>query len=110
MEWFGNNRKLIAKRAVRGSGEVGVLIEDTLIHNYQVAAIEEKYEGILWLQLKHKSKNTLIGICVCYLPPATLGRGDYSQEFIDTLKSLIIENGLVPSCLYFHVAYSHIAN
>ena len=91
-KWFGNNRKLIAKRAVRGSGGIGMLIKDTLIHNYQVAEIEEKYEGILWLQLKHKSNNTLIGICVCYLPPATLSRGDYSQEFIDTLKSLIIEN------------------
>ena len=39
-KWFGNNRNFIAKRAVRGSGGVGVLI--TLIHNYQVAVIEEK--------------------------------------------------------------------
>ena len=38
-KWFGNNRKFIAKRAVRGSGGVGVLIKDTLIHNYQVAEI-----------------------------------------------------------------------
>ena len=66
-------------------------IKDTLIHTYQVAEIEEKYEGILWLQLKHKSNNTLIGMCVCYLPPATSSRGDFSQEYIDTLKQLIIE-------------------
>jgi len=33
-----------------------------------------------------------IGICVCYLPPAGSSRGDQSQEFLDTIKALVIDN------------------
>lgn len=92
-EWFGNNRKNISKRAIRGSGGVGILVKTSVLHTYSIAVVEEKFEGILWIQLIHKHTKAITGICVCYLPPPNSSRGDHSQEFFDTLKSLIIDNG-----------------
>ena len=31
-------------------------------------------------------------VYACYLPPSNSSRGDHSQEFYDTLKSLVIDN------------------
>lgn len=90
--WYGNNRKSISKRAIRGSGGVGVLIKHSVLEHYNVAAIAEKYEGILWLQLIQRQNGKQVGICVCYLPPIGSSRGDKSQEFFDTLKALVIDN------------------
>ena len=90
--WFGNNCKSISKRALRGSGGVGILIKEPVCNQYDVAIISDKFEGILWLQLISRQNRKRIGICVCYLPPAGSSRGDKSQEFFDTLKALIIDN------------------
>lgn len=90
--WFGNNRKLISKRACRGSGGVGILISLDILKYFNVAVISDKFEGILWVQLVHKLNKYSLGICAYYLPPVGSSRGDYSQEFFDSLKSLIIDN------------------
>ena len=90
--WFGNNRKSISKRARRGSGGVGILIKESILSQYDIVTIFENFEGILWLQLINRQSRKQVGICVCYLPPAGSSRGDKSQEFFDSLKSLIIDN------------------
>ena len=35
--WLGNNRKQISKRAIRGSGGVGLLVKDTVFHKFIVS-------------------------------------------------------------------------
>ena len=82
----------IAKRACRGSGGVGILIRTSILEDFDVAVISNKFEGILWVQLIHRLDKRSIGICACYLPPIGSSRGDQSAEFFDSLKSLIIEN------------------
>ena len=59
--WFGNNRKLISKRACRGSGGVGILISLNLLECLNVAVISDKFEGILWVQLVHKLNKYSMG-------------------------------------------------
>ena len=44
--WYGNNRKCISKRAIRGSGGVGVLIKQSVLNQYDIATVTDKYEGI----------------------------------------------------------------
>ena len=90
--WFGNNRKSISKRALWGSGGVGILIRNSVLKQYNVASISDKHDGILWLQFINRTTKKQFGICVCYLPPAGSSRGDQSQEFFDTLKALVIDN------------------
>ena len=90
--WFGNNRKNLSKRASRGSGGVGMLIKNSVLKELDVAVLENKFEGLLWIQLIHKVSKQQMGICVGYLPASNSSRGNQSQEFFDTLKSLIIDN------------------
>ena len=66
--WYGNNRKSISKRAIRGSGGVGILVKDWLVHQCDVHILDNSYEGILWLQLTNKQTQYSLGVCVCYLP------------------------------------------
>ena len=50
-KWFGNNRRNISKRAIRGLGGVGILIKNSILSHFSVAVLEEKAEGILWIDL-----------------------------------------------------------
>lgn len=90
--WVGNNRKVISKRACRGSGGVGILVRACILDCFDIAVVSNKFEGILWVNLIHKSSRRSVGICTCYLPPVGSSRGDRSQEFLDSLKALIIDN------------------
>lgn len=49
--WLGNNRKQISKRAIRGSGGVGLLVKDTVFHRFTLSVLDNKSEGILWVLL-----------------------------------------------------------
>ena len=90
--WFGNNRKVISKRAWRGSGGVGILVSLDILKSFDIAVISDKFEGILWVQLVYRVSKSSISICACYLPPIGSSKGDHSQEFLDSFKSLIIDN------------------
>jgi hypothetical protein len=92
--WFGNNRKLISRKAVRGSGGVGILVRDSVLKYFTVTVVEKGHDGILWIQLINKRNKETLGVCVCYLPPSNSSREDRSQDFFDTLKALVIQNGL----------------
>ena len=69
-----------------------MLIKKDILEDFDVAVIEDKFEGILWTQLIHKRTRRTLGICACYLPPAGSSRGDHSADFFDSLKTLIVEN------------------
>ena len=71
---------------------VGLLIKLSLLHLFDVAVISDKFEGILWVQFIHKASKSSFSVCACYLPPIGSSRGDQSLEFLDSLKSLVINN------------------
>ena len=58
--WYGNNRKVISKRAIRGSGEVGLLINSDLLSIYNVTVLE--------FESKNDCFQYAFCVCVCYLP------------------------------------------
>ena len=41
--WYGNNRAK-HKKAIRGSGGVGILCKDTLLHQFSIAVLDNNYE------------------------------------------------------------------
>ena len=55
----------IAKRTCRGSRGVGVLIKACILEQFDVAVVENKSEGILWVQLIHRFSRS-IGICILF--------------------------------------------
>ena len=48
-KWFGHNRTNISKRAVRGSGGVGVLVKESMFDRFSIDIVDKSHEDILWL-------------------------------------------------------------
>ena len=86
-KWIGQNRLAISKRAIRGSGGVGVLVKWQLYNMFDISILDSSFEGILWIKFQSKdiTASNAFSLCVCYLPPANSSRGDISEEFFDTL-------------------------
>ena len=87
--WYSFNRKSISKRAIRGSGGVGILLKDWVVHQCDILVLDSSFEGILWLQLTNKQTQYKLCVCVCYLPPSNSSRGDISHDFFDSLKTMV---------------------
>ena len=62
-------------------------MSNELFYNFNICALNDKTDDILWLSLTHfQSKETFI-LCVRYLPPSTTNsRGGCSFEFFNQLK------------------------
>ena len=100
--WYGNNRKVISKRAIRGSGGVGLLIKSDLLSIYNVTVLDSSFEGSLWIQFESKNDcfKYAFCVCVCYLPPSTSCRGDISDQFFDNLATqTFIYSCIGPVCI-----------
>ena len=85
--WFGYNRTNIHRNARTGSGGVGFFVKNEIFVDFNVSVLKESYEGILWLKLVHKTENSTLLPCVCYLPPENSSRRIDVNEFFDNLIS-----------------------
>ena len=83
--WFGFNRENIHRNAKSGSGGVGFLIKDRILHDFQVSVLDRSYEGILWLKLVNKEDGQVLLPCVCYLPPENSSRAFDVNAFYEHL-------------------------
>ena len=63
-----------SKRALRGSGGVGILVRS----KWATTTLDSSFEGILWIKFEDNLSKC---VCVCYLPPSTSSRVDNSEEF-----------------------------
>ena len=86
-EWI---RLAISKRAIRGSGGVGVLIKWQLYNMFDISILDSSFEGILWIKFQSKESSNAFSLCVCYLPPGNSSRGDISQEFLTFGLSIVV--------------------
>ena len=73
-KWFGNNRKSVHKKAVRGSGGVGVLMREPLLRFWSCELLDSDVEDILWVKLSNVASSTDVVLAVCYIPPISSGR------------------------------------
>lgn len=99
--WYGNNRKYIHKNARNGSGGVGFLIHKRILEDFYVSVLNNSYDGILWLEMKHKTDDIYLFPCVCYLPPENSSRYSDVNTFFDTLLQNVYEyqnKGLIFLC------------
>ncbi len=72
---FHHNRQAKHKRAVRGSGGVAILINDSTMNEYKLRLADTLYEGILGVEFTHKISEFKFLIYVCYLPPENCSGG-----------------------------------
>ena len=73
-KWFGNNRKSVHKRAVRGSGGVGVLVREPLLRYWSCELLDCDVEDVLWVKLSNVASGVDMVLAVCYIPPISSGR------------------------------------
>ena len=84
--WIGHNRTDINRKAVRGSGGVGVLLHDRITAMFHYEILDKSHEGILWIKLTPKMNNGVsLIICSCYLPPVDTSRPVDAEQFFDEL-------------------------
>ena len=88
--WFGNNRTM-HKRAIRGSGGVGILCNNTLLQNFSITLLDNSHEDIISISLTNIHTAESVGICSCYLPPSNSSRGDKSVEFFNVMRMMVLK-------------------
>ena len=72
-------------RARTGSGGVGFFIKNSVLEYFDATVLDDSFEGILWIQLKHKIDNFSLIPCVCYLPPENSSRRIDVNLYFDSL-------------------------
>ncbi|ESO89846.1 hypothetical protein LOTGIDRAFT_164534 [Lottia gigantea] len=88
-KWLGRNRDITHKKAKRGSGHVGFLIRNNIYDEYHVSILDESLEDILWIKLAHKSSDTYVCLCVCYLPPNGSSYMTDAEQFYNNLLNQV---------------------
>ena len=86
--WFGQNRKM-HRRAVKGSGGVGILVKNKIFESYEVSISDKTVEGILGMRFKNRSSMNCFVIFTCYLPPEGSSRTISSHLFFSHLLAQI---------------------
>ena len=111
--WFGQNRRILHRRAVKGSGGVGFFVKHEVAENHQVTVYDSTNEGVLWLQLATNHNQVLLRAAVCYLSPANSSRPVNAPDYFDTLLSNVHEyeyNGPLMRCGDFNSRIGHLTD
>ena len=92
--WFGHNRQALSRKAVRGSGGVGVFVRNVLLNDWAVEVVGAEVEDILWLKLECSKVSSIIVLAVYYLLPMLSSRGvdvyERLSQLEDQVESLLI--------------------
>ena len=84
-KWFGCNRHTLHRKAVRGSGGVGVLIREEVLKKYAVEVLDSDVEGVLWLRMSKVQEEESLVLAVCYIPPESSSREIGVEEVLQSL-------------------------
>lgn len=80
-KWFGHNRQLNNKRALKGSGGVGILVANHILSAFDVTVIDKQLDGLLALSFCHKETNYKFILITAYIPPENSIYGRDSSGF-----------------------------
>ena len=67
--FYGFNRPFKHVKAPKASGGVGILVNDSMLLNYDVQTIDKTIDGIICLELNHKFTDHRVTLVCAYLPP-----------------------------------------
>ena len=88
--WVGRNRKGLHRKAVRGSGGVGLLIREGILEGYTVEILDSDVEDMLWVRMRQvdEEEDEALMIAVCYIPPESSSQGVSSNELLQTSRNV----------------------
>ena len=90
-EWFGHNRTSVSRKAVRGSGRVGVLVKESVLLDWSVKVVDVQLEDVMWVKLEQKETSQVVFIGVCYFPPAGSSREIDIEERFHVLSEQVVQ-------------------
>ena len=99
--WLGHNRLNIHKRAKRGSGGVGILLHNRVLHHFKIEVLSKEIEDVLWIKLIAKNSDLVLCLCSCYLPPKSSSHKVDGETFFNRLMDQVYcfqNEGLVCVC------------
>jgi hypothetical protein len=73
------------RRAPKGSGGVGILLEDNIFNEYHIKVVDKTVDGIIGLEIKHKLSDFSLLVYSCYLPPENSPHGRDAVGFYSHL-------------------------
>ena len=88
----GYNRVLMHRNAPGTWGGVGFLFKQNLLNTYDIKVVEKSYEGILGIELEHKTMSIRALLIVCYLPPENSPYGRNIDGFLAHLEQICFSN------------------
>jgi len=89
---FNNNRKLVHRRAPKGSGGIAILVRDSVLRDYSVTQVSKDFEGILGIQLENIDTGFISVIFCCYLSPENSTWGRNADNMFSQLTAEIYAN------------------
>ncbi|MDA8001866.1 MAG: endonuclease/exonuclease/phosphatase family protein [Alphaproteobacteria bacterium] len=87
--WFGHNRSCLSRKAVRGSGGVGVLVKSSWCKWWSVVIVDVEVEDVLWVKFENKKSHEMFFVAVCYFPPVGSSREVDTEERFQVLTEQI---------------------
>ncbi len=83
-----HDRLFVHRKAPKTWGGVGFLVREDILQSYECHTVDKGHEGILLVELIHRSIGTRLLFISCYLPPECSPHGRNSSEFYDYLTSI----------------------
>ena len=90
--WFGRNRRSLHRKAVRGSGRVGLVVYEEALERCVVEVLDTDVEDVPWVRLSQENEEMLT-LAVCYIPPESLSCGRGAEETLQMLAEQVEKFG-----------------
>ena len=90
--WFGRNRRSLHRKALRGSGGVGLLVREEVLERCIVEVLDTDVEDVLWVRLSQENEEMLT-LAVCYIPPESSSCGRGAEETLQLLAEQVEKFG-----------------
>ena len=81
--WFAHNHSSLSRKAVRGSGGVGIMVKSSICQNWQIEIVDVTLEDVLWVKFQHQKSGCVAYVAVRYVPPVgSSGDVDVAEHFL----------------------------
>ena len=88
-KWFGKNRSQLNRKAVRGSGGVGMLVKSSWCQLWSGEIVNVETEDIMWMKFVNKQTMEVLFVAVCYIPPEGSSRDVDAEERFQMLSDQV---------------------
>ena len=87
--WFGWNRSQLNRKAVRGSGGVGMLVKSSWCQVWLGEIISVEAENIMWVKFVNKQTMEVFFVAICYIPLVGSSRDVDAEERLQVLSDQV---------------------